>query len=472
MALAYKIAQNTLIQFFGKIIGTILALITVGFMMRYLGQEGFGEYSIIVSFLGIFSTVADLGLYLIVTREISRDEAEIDKILSNVFTLRFISGFIILALAPLTVLFFPYSYVVKVGVAIGTLSFLFVSLLQILVGIFQKHLDMGKVAAGEIIGRLIWLGGVVLAVYLKQNLLFMIGVISLSSALNFFIVFLFSRKYVRIYPLFDLKMWKSIIKATAPLAVAVILNLIYFKIDTILLSVLRPISEVGIYGAAHKVLENLVTFAAIFAGLLLPVLSKYVFTDKDKFSKIYRQGFNVLSILVLPLIVGTLFVAEPMMLLFGGEEFVLSAGVLKILIFAVGAIFFAQLFGNAVVACNQQNKMMWIYLVCAVLSIVLNLILIPRFSYFGAAFVAVFVEVLICFTTAYVVFRSTRIGPELKVFLKSFIATLIMAFILFLIKSWGLAALILIGALVYFLALYLLKGFSKKDLLEIIRIRT
>lgn len=471
MSLVRKVAHNTIIQIGGKAIGAILALITVSLMLRYLGKEGFGQYTTVIAFLSMFSILADLGLYLVVTREISKPNAPEEKIVSNAFTLKLFAAIIILTLASFIGLFFPYDPIVKIGIIIGAFSFLFILLNQVLIGIFQKYLHMEKVAIGEITGRMVWLLGVIAVIKFNLGLWSFLAAIAFSNFLNFLIVFLFARKYVKISLQFDFEIWKRIMKIAAPLAISVVFNLIYFKVDTVLLSVMKPAQDVGIYGAPYKVLESLITFAAIFAGLLLPILAKYAFHQPDKFAKIYKKGFDVLAIFIIPLIVGTLFYARPIMILFGGGEFKESAQVLRILIFACGAIFFAHLFGNSIVACNQQKKMMWIYFVTAMLSVVLNLILIPPFSYFGAATSTLASELLVVFLTAFVVYKSTGARPEFKVFGKSLLAAAVMAGVIYLLPKWYFLINVALAGITYFVILYLIKGFSKKMVLEIISFR-
>ncbi len=471
MSLARKVAQNTIIQFTGKIIGTVLALITVGLMMRYLGKQGFGEYTTIIGFLGTISIFADLGLYLVVTREISKEETNQTKFVNNALSIRLVSAIIVLTAAPFLALLFPYSVVIIWGIAIATLSFLFTSLNQVLIGIFQKHFRMDKVAIGEVSGRIVWLLGVIIVARLDLGLLVMIGAIVLSNFVNFLLVAIFANKYIKLRLEFDWDYWKKILKIAAPLALSVIFTLVHFKVDTVLLSVLKPAEEVGIYGAAYKVLEGLITFAAIFAGLLLPILSRYAFTHREKFIRAYRKGFDVLVVFLIPLIIGTLFFADPIMNLFGGGEFNSSAQVLKILIFAVGAIFLAHLFGNTVVAINQQKKMMWIYFSAAVIAIVLNLLLIPKYSYYGAAATTVLTETIVCLGTALTVYFSAKVAPEFKVFFKSLAASAVMVGVIMLMPQFYFMINIAIAALSYFIVLYLLKGFSKEAVFEIIRFK-
>jgi len=103
-----KIALNVLINSCAKVLSTILALVSVGLITRYLGTEGFGNYATAVAFLSLFSALADLGLYNISTREISRSGADEKKIMGNVFSLRIISSTTVLILAPLVIFFLPY----------------------------------------------------------------------------------------------------------------------------------------------------------------------------------------------------------------------------------------------------------------------------------------------------------------------------------------------------------------------------
>lgn len=472
MSLVRQVAHNTLIQFIGKAIGMILALTTVGLMLRYLGQAGFGQYTTIIAFLSIFSIMADLGLYLVVTREISKKGVDQNALVSNAITIKLIVGIVILGIGSWVVWYFPYDEVVKMGVMVGAFSFLFVLLNQTLIGIFQKYFSMYKVAIAEVAGRIVWLLTVIIVIYFQASLLYMILGIALSNLVNFLILLAYSFKYVKIRLSFDFFAWKKILIMAAPLAFSVIFNLIYFKVDTLFLSLMKPESDVGVYGAAYKVLEALITFAAIFAGLLLPIMSKYFDEDKKKFAKIYRTGFDVLILFVVPLVIGTLFLAGPIMRFFGGSDFVDSGVVLQLLIFATGAIFFSHMFGNAAVASNHQKKTMWVYIFTAILAVVLNLLLIPKYSYFGAAISTVASEVLVALLTALIIWKWEKAGLRFKIALKALLAGLIMAIALWLMPeslNFILRGLIAVG--IYFAVVLLIKAVSVDSIKEIVDLR-
>ncbi len=149
-----KIAYNSIISSGARIIGLALSLIIIGFITRYLGKDGFGYYSVILAFLFFFTVLADLGLYSICLRDISRPKADENKIINNSFTLRFFAGLFVFSLAPIVIYFFPYTNEVKLGVLIGSFGFWMMSNHQVLMGVFQKYLKMDKVAIAELVGRL------------------------------------------------------------------------------------------------------------------------------------------------------------------------------------------------------------------------------------------------------------------------------------------------------------------------------
>ena len=157
MTVIKRIAYNTVFSAGARVIAVALSLFSLGIIARYLGKEGFGDYSLILSFIYIFNILADLGLYSLMTREISRPGADERKIASNIFTLRMVALFIFLGMAISLVWLFPYTERVKLGVVIASFGYLFLSASQVLMGIFQKYLKIDRAGLADIIGRLVQL---------------------------------------------------------------------------------------------------------------------------------------------------------------------------------------------------------------------------------------------------------------------------------------------------------------------------
>ena len=244
------------------------------------------------------------------------------------------------------VIFFPYDNLIKVGVAITSLSFLASSLTSILIGLFQKGLKMNRVTIAENAGRLVLLIFVALAAYLNLGLLAIMVATVLGSLTNFVLTYFFSLRYVKISFAFDWQIWKKIIGVTWPIAISIAFNLVYFKADTIILSLVRTQTEVGIYNAPYRILEILTNFIYMYLGIIFPILSlTWLQNNFAKFKNIWQRVFDSLVIISLPMVCGTFFVANKLIALIAGPEFSDSAIVLEIIIFATAIIFINSLFG-------------------------------------------------------------------------------------------------------------------------------
>jgi len=100
-----KITLNILASSAGRIVGGFLALVSVGLITRSLGRGGFGEYSTIIAYLSTFQILADLGLYSLLTKEISQYPEKEKELVGNYFTLRLFTAAFFLFLAVVFIFF-------------------------------------------------------------------------------------------------------------------------------------------------------------------------------------------------------------------------------------------------------------------------------------------------------------------------------------------------------------------------------
>ncbi|MFA5644102.1 MAG: flippase [Patescibacteria group bacterium] len=472
MELKRKIAQNTIIQIVGKIIATLLGVMALAIMTRYLGTAGFGEYSTIITFVSFFAMSADLGLTLISAQMISNPNEDQNKILSNLFSLRLVSALILLGLAPIFVLFFPYSQIIKIGVLIAVLSYIFPALNQILIALFQKTLKMERAMIAEIIGKIFLVGTIFLAIKLNYGLNGILWASVISAGVNFLINWLFGKKSAKIKLVFDLYIWKKIIRKTWPLAVTIILNLLYQKSDIILLSLFKSIEEVGIYSSSYRTIEVIGTIPYMFAGIMLPLFTfNWINKNLDFFKKMMQKSFDFMIILALPLAIGAQFTATEVISLIAGKDFSEAGLPLQLLIISISLLFLSCIFSHIIIAIEKQKKVIALYVYTTISSLILYLILIPKFSYLGASLVTIYSNVIILAGTFYYVKKFTNFSPKLKILYRSLLSSVVMAsFMFFLPRSLyqnnlSLIIIIFSSIVLYFSSLYLFKGINKEDLL-------
>lgn len=443
-----------------------IGLVVTSLLTRNLGPVAFGQYSSIFAYLYVFASLADLGLYTVLTREISKPGADEAKIASSIFTLRliFIIGFILLAGALL--IFVPYVLQIKIGILICSLFYIFSSLAQVLTGIFQKHLELYWVSLSDVISRIIQLGILIVLVNIEASLMLFIWAVVISEFFHFLLIFKFSNGITKIKLSFDWSYWKNILPTALPIAISSVFVLIYFKLDTVLLSIMKPAYDVGVYSLPYKLLEALIFLPAMFIGLVLPILSRNASLDLQKFKKNYQKAFDVISIFAFPLFVYLVIMSDKVVRLVGGTSFAQSGDVLRILSIAIALIFFGNLSGSALIALDLQKRAMWIYFLGAVISIVGNIILIPRFSFFATAWVTVITEFIITLLTFWIISRKIDYGANLKIFFRAAMASVVLIFLLLPFRN----NLILgsVVALFYFPTLYLFRGFTKEEIKEAI----
>jgi len=468
MVIARKIAYNVLVSSVSKILSTILALLSIGLITRYLGASGFGEYATVLAFLALFSAIADLGLYSTATREISRPNADEAKIIGNIFSLRLVVSSIVLLLSPAIFWFLPYSLEVKEAILIIAASFLFSSSYQVLNGVFQKNLAMDRVAIVELFGKIIQVTIIFVVIKFHLGFLWIIASLLFNMVFSFTAVYALSKKYVSFSLRFDVAYWKIFLKESYPLGIAAFIGFIYFKVDTILLSIMKTSAEVGIYNAAYKVIENITFFPTMMAGLIFPIMSQTIFADVARFKDVSNKTYKIFWIFAVALVTGTMFLSDGIVNLIGGSGFEKSGIVLEILIFALAAIFFSN-FSNAIlIAGNKQKKLMLIMFLAAVFNVSANLLFIPKYSYLASAWISVLTELFVVGATFYVMIKELHYFPVAEKFYGILASGAAMAGHFFFFKSLNFFLLAISGTLVYAAALWMFGVVKTEDISSII----
>ena len=447
-----NISGNTIIAFSFRVIGTIISIVYLAVLTRYLGIENFGYYSGALAYVYIFSFLADLGLYNLMIREISLPNADESKIASNIFTLRVLALLISLTTGSLIIWFTDFNIVMKIAVVISSFHFLFLGASQPLIGIFQKHLRIFWHSISEIFSRAFQLGFIFLVIYLGGGVISIVSGFALAALIAFIIMIIGLRGLVKIKLRFDFFYIKWVLYETWPMAAIVIFASIYFKIDEVMLSFLKTPTDVGIYSAGYKAVQSLVFFPAMFVGFLMPKISFYSKKNLDKFKIVFQYGFKALFLMAAPIVIGLYFRSSDIMILIAGPEFLISGKVLQILSLAIFMIFLSQLFTQSAIALGKQKQLAIIYFLGMIFNVVANFILIPYFSYIGASVTTLVTESFIATLTILYLIRIINIKinfKELRYIILSSVALILFLYLtsfnLFL--TIGISIIIYIGIL-------------------------
>lgn len=468
MALARKIAYNVVFNSTLKVVSTVfIALLSIRLITTYLGQEGFGEYATVLAFFAFFGAIGDLGLAQVTAREIAKTGAQESSILGKVAALRLLASIALIVLAPLALFFLHYRHEVKEGIIIAVVALLFAQLSTLLHSLYQKRLAMDRVALVEFVGKGIQLGLIYGVVRLDLGFTALVGVLLVNMAFNATVIFFLSRPLVHFSLHFDPAFWRIFLKDSLPIGAMAFISFLYFKMDTILLSILQPASEVGIYNVAYKIMENLIFFPAMLVGLILPLLSRTYHAERKRFEEIAHKTAKVFCIVVIPIVVGIVFLAPGIIQIVSGGGFEDSAGVLKILAFSLAGIFFGHYFNMLILVGNAQKKLMLLLLGVAVTNITLNLFLIEWLSYRGAAFASAVTELLVVAASAWLTWKTLGFFPRPDRLPAILFAGFAMAVTLFFLSATPFLIAGSAATLVYVLALWGFRAITPEELASI-----
>ena len=475
MSTTRAIAWNTGAQAAGKIISTIFGVIIIALMTRYLGQVGFGYYSTANAFFQIFAIMLDLGINVMIVQMLGEhkgDKKYEQRAVSATMTFRLLTAFILLGIAPFIGLLFPYAYEVKLIMFALWVSFFAATLNQVVIGVQQRHLKMHIVAIAEVLGRAILLVGLLLAVFLNLGLLTIVIFVSVGSVVNLIINWWVARSYACFAWNWDPKFWKELLGRSWPIGISIFFNLAYFKSDAFILSLVRPASEVGIYSAGYRVLEILVTFPFMLAGIMLPLIAHaWAKKNKDRFTALLRQSYSAMFMFAFPLVVGVLVLGTEAILFISGEEFALSGDILKILSLATFMIYFGTISSHVVVAINKQKAMLPAYFVVAIVTVILYVIFIPTYGMWAAAWLTVFSETAIAIASTWFAMRASKNIFSFLTIAKIIFASLIMGLAIMPLKHLWLPIPIVAGMVIYAVMIYVTGAISKETIKEILDVR-
>jgi O-antigen/teichoic acid export membrane protein len=458
------------IQALGRVVIMAAGLVSVSILTRHLGIAGYGVYTTATVFLSFFIALSDWGIPTIVARDLAKSTRGDSDLVGTVLVGRILLAIpaALLAIA-IAWLIYPHNLDIKNAILILSFTLLSNSAISTLVAYFQARLEMQFPTLAEIAARLVTLGLIILSVMHGDGIYDIMSIVLIGSFIQLIVLWWFIRRELKPDFEFDRALFRTIFLASLPLGAAIILNAIYFKVDALILSILRPVTEVGIYGAAYKVLELILVFPALFGTSVFPILSRQART-MPKFRESLQRSLNFMLLLAVPIFVGGLVTAPSIIAVIGGNEFMAATEPLKVLLAAAVFTFINILNGLAVIALNRQKDALWINVSGLLLNVVLNFLFIPQYGYMAAAINTLVAEAYVTGANFYILHRFAGFTPSLWRILQAGSAALTMAAVIVLVPFHSVFIEIVAGGVVYTMVLLLLKGLRLQEIYEVIGI--
>jgi O-antigen/teichoic acid export membrane protein len=393
---AYK---NVLSLQLSRVLTKIFQVFFLAVAARYLGTDGFGQWSLVFLLIGFFGLLADFGVDRWTVRDVARDLSRSKQYLSNTLFFKCFSLIpaTVLLLTVLHLVHYPEETVELLYLAlpllfIGALTNPFSSIIQAHEKIYLLSMvDIAQGLATSIVGiTLLFLG------FGIRGLLIMSIV---SSLLRCVALALITRRMIgSMFERFQPAFLRFLTRQSLPFAVLNILALIHWKIDYIMISKLLGTAELGLFAASWKIVENIGMMGMALNTALYPSVSALFVESKTRLRKVYEGLQKCFVIVSLPIAIIIFFFSEEIILLMYGEQYVESIDVLVIMSFGFSIVFFSIPMRLIINNSNLIMKLVPYSILTTALNVLLNFLAIPRYGIIGAAFVtllAAMIDVLI-----------------------------------------------------------------------------
>lgn len=463
------IAKNTILQMGLTFFNLIVGFYSISLIAKYLGKTSFGKYGFVSSFYFFFFAILDFGISTVALREVSKEREKAGVFLSNLITFKFILSAVMVFIAVAIANIFPFPQDLKLAISFYSPVLIFIALGSIQI-IFAADLRYEYIVLASFLSRVFSLLFVILSVRFNLGLVAIVLSFMLAEIVKCLSLYVYSREFIKIqFPIINIRLLSKMIKPSIPIGITTVLIAIMRNMDVMMLTKIKGFVEVGLYTASSKLCDIGLTLPLALIGSVFPLMAKFYKEDLDALRNIHQKTFDILSVCGVLFVVLTLALADKIIVLLFGADYILSVTSLKILIFSTLFVYLAIGSGTVLVVADRQIVNMCFYLLGASLNIILNLILIPRFSFVGAAASNVITMLLVISLTFYFVARKMKISLETTKFRKAIIAGLATLLILFYLKGLNLFISVPIGILLYIVLVVFLRGINMEDIILLVK---
>ena len=468
-ATARRVAGNSLalvVRFAARVVSKFLIVVVIA---RWLGVEEVGDYTFVMTFTLSLSFLNHFGLGMLLTREIAQQRERLHEYLGNALLICLGLGLFSLIVMGGLATWLGYSEQLVAAVYLASLATLIETLSDMIFAAFagyeRMELGTGAIVTQEV--SFLIIGAVVMVLGLPFLGLFVLLILSRLIGLIASIVI-----YWRIWgqPVrlrFDPALAKILGRKTLPFAINVALSPVFARIDILLLSYFKGNVAVGYYEVASTLFYRLNVIARMVNTAIMPLIAREYPLRGPAVIGYVRRAVTYQALTALPITLLCWVLGEQIIIFIFGPEFAPSVVAFQIMASITFLRFIDHAFGVTLTAIDRQGLRALATALMAFFNVAINLVVLPRYSYLGAAVTSVLTEIGY-FILLYSFVRFFFPNPiPLKPLLKSLVASVVMALPLLLLRDWSLLLLLPLAVLIYGLAA-LATGILKPAEIEIL----
>lgn len=466
-----RVVNNTFISLIGQAVtwsSTFALTIAYG---RFLGDVKFGELYFAITFVMLVGFPLEFGFNQQLTRDVAQDGKKALSYFSNTLFLKIALWVILYLIIQGLCYLLGYNGEQRLLVGIcgvtllsGAIANTFGSLHnafeRVVFPVVGTVLEKGLSAlAGILILRA---GGTV-----EQMALVLLAGSAISALWQAIWFFRLEGFHISFSP----KIMRELLFTSLPFLIYGVLGVIYYRLDTVLLSLFTNTAVVGWYGAGYRLFDTLVFLPNIvIMAIMYPILAKFSVTDEADMKLAIEKSMNFLLFCGVPIAAGMIAAAPSIVgFLYHRDEFLNTIPVLIALAPGLVFLYVNTLLSTILMSTKNERKISIMAAVALVFNLGLNLVLIPLYKHVGAAIVTSLTEfLLLCLAVA---FAPKNLLPwgSLRVGVKILLASLAMSLAILPLRTSSIGLLLAVAVAVYFGAVVLLQAIPPEDILTLFR---
>jgi O-antigen/teichoic acid export membrane protein len=373
-------------------------------MLRILRPEGAGNYYYAIVIWGWFEILTNFGLNTFLTREVARAPDDARRYLFNTSLLRMLLAVLgiplLIGFVGLRQAAFEPSLTPDTVWAIGLLyAGLFASSLSTgLTALFYAFEKAEFPAAITTITTFLKATVGIVALLAGAGIVGLAGVSIFTNMVTLGILWTMARRSLE--PLrsgtplqIDRALQRHMIGESFPLMINHLLATLFFKIDVVLLEVIRGPATVGRYSTAYKWLDALNIIPSFFTLAMFPVMSRQAAEDRPALLRAYVLAIKLMVVIALPVAVATTLIARALIGVLGGAEYLPDGAIaLQLIIWSIPIGWINSVTQYVLIALDRQRILTRAFVVGVVFNVGANLIFMPTYGFRAAAIITIFSE--------------------------------------------------------------------------------
>lgn len=415
----------------------LFPILTFPYVSRVLGPDGIGKVQFILSFVQYFIFFAMLGIPLYGIREIAKarkDIFELKKLFSTLLLLNIFTTILVFIVYIIIVIFTPHF---KEDLVFYSAASIMILLCFSSVDWFFSGIERFKyIAIRSVVIRFSLVALMYIAVQKRTDVLPYLWVSIAGSILNNICNLFAARKYIN-FRIVKKEDFKIHIKPLFFIFSTVVAASIYSQLNVLFLGFLKGFKDVGFYSSGIKINMMCLPFMTALSVVLMPQIAEsFREKNEERIKYLINESLEYIILFGIPMAVGLIGLAPEIILLVSGKEFIPSIFAMQInapilLIIGISTICSVQILTPA--AKDKENAKA---VICGLLvSVVLNLVLIPQFGYLGATVANILAELTVMFVFAYFAFKVIKFNINWKLFLHCLAISIFFLPIIYLLRN-------------------------------------